>query len=1107
MEWRKSWYWRLIGSVAISCLQMAPLLAQPEIVSVSPRQNEINVPFFTPLEVQFSTEINPTTLNSDTWLVYGKWTGYYSGRITYQNGIHRAVFLPERPFKPGEKIVVTLTRDVQDAQGLSLSSAFQWSFTVAVDYGTGIFDQRLQIKIGENEKDPVNLYAGDFDNDQFVDLAVVNNATHSLAILRNQFFTLSGSFAISQIVPVGKGPTSVTGGDFNRDGFLDLAVTNFHDHTVSVLFNNGFGNFSAAQLLQTDQQPVQIISDDLDRDGDLDLAVLLFGVGKIQVFLNRGDGEFFQDVNTYATGSSPVAMVTGDLDNDGDLDLISSNSGANSLSIFKNDGLAKFTEMRPVALTHSPTLIQLADLSGRSDATTFGDGLLDLVVLQSNQNEVSVLQNLDGSGNFELQQTLPVGQRPQGLWVADVDTLDVATLNAGLGKDHDLDIVVSNFFSNDVYVLRNQFNQKFEAQTNDIYPTGATPLSLVGADFDGDGDIDLAITNLTEQSVSILLNRGGRQRTIEFTEPASVLDFGEVFVGEDSTKTLSILNRGNETVVIERIVTTGPVFTVSDSLGQIAPGGRFDFSVTFAPLDTVRYEEFLVIRSPAFTPVPEERIKLIGQGVRAVLSASPDTLDFGYVPPFQSQTLALFLENQGNTDLKINNFQFSNTVFTSSAPQVVVPPHGRRVVDITFTPTANITYVDSLILISNDRDQPRKKITLFGNSANQFPPEITSPDTVTAIEDIFTVYVATARDSDGTTPEFQFINLPHWLEVPQVGDFNLVQGTPREGDLDTSFVVIASDGLFADTLQVYVHVIPVNDPPMIQPVPNQTVKEGELLSFELIATDPEDSALVFSADDLPAGATLVDRGDGTALFSWTPPFGAAGVYSVKFTVTEKIQQNPRSDDLIVQITVLKELPDLVVASLEISDASVTLNQRSKITGVVATNIAPVRNPFRLSFFHNGVMVKDTVVNSIELDETIPFTYDALFNQLGENEIMFTVDWNNRIAEANELNNFDILRITVTKGDVVVRPNPFTPNEDGFNDRVVFDFSGLVLIQPQLKIFDLNGVLLNKFTESKNGKFSWDGKDAHGRAQKPGVYLYVLSDQNNPIRRGYVVLAR
>jgi hypothetical protein len=121
--------------------------------------------------------------------------------------------------------------------------------------------------------------------------------------------------------------------------------------------------------------------------------------------------------------------------------------------------------------------------------------------------------------------------------------------------------------------------------------------------------------------------------------------------------------------------------------------------------------------------------------------------------------------------------------------------------------------------------------------------------------------------------------------------------------------------------------------------------------------------------------------------------------------------------------------------------------------------------------------------------------------------MFVVDANDQIAETNEDNNSAILRLQVAKGALAVRPNPFTPNDDGFNDRAVFDFGELTLLQPQLKILKFNGSPLLTLTQPRNFTFEWNGRDDSGREQQPGIYLYILSDGDRRVASGYVVLAR
>lgn len=70
----------------------------------------------------------------------------------------------------------------------------------------------------------------------------------------------------------------------------------------------------------------------------------------------------------------------------------------------------------------------------------------------------------------------------------------------------------------------------------------------------------------------------------------------------------------------------------------------------------------------------------------------------------------------------------------------------------------------------------------------------------------------------------------------------------------------------------------LNSPPVLQPIGDKTANEGELLTFDILATDadPRDT-ITYSALNLPAGASFVGR-----TFSWQPGYNQAGTYQVVF---------------------------------------------------------------------------------------------------------------------------------------------------------------------------------------------------------------------------------
>lgn len=98
----------------------------------------------------------------------------------------------------------------------------------------------------------------------------------------------------------------------------------------------------------------------------------------------------------------------------------------------------------------------------------------------------------------------------------------------------------------------------------------------------------------------------------------------------------------------------------------------------------------------------------------------------------------------------------------------------------------------------------------------------------------------------------------------------------------------------------------VNRAPVLDPIGNKEVGEGETLAFKVTATDPDGDILVFSAEGMPQGATLdPDSGD----FLWIPGDGVVGSVRVAFTVSDGELTDSRSIEievLFVPRTVLTE---------------------------------------------------------------------------------------------------------------------------------------------------------------------------------------------------------
>ncbi len=95
----------------------------------------------------------------------------------------------------------------------------------------------------------------------------------------------------------------------------------------------------------------------------------------------------------------------------------------------------------------------------------------------------------------------------------------------------------------------------------------------------------------------------------------------------------------------------------------------------------------------------------------------------------------------------------------------------------------------------------------------------------------------------------------------------------------------------------------------------------------------------------------------------------------------------------------------------------------------------------------------------------------------------------------------------------IRPNPFTPNTDGYNDITVFDYPGMFSHSAEFIVFDIRGVEVYRaeigpvenFQQIENRK--WNGMDNENNPLPPGIYMYVITYRGELVCSGTVIIAR
>jgi len=566
--------YRIIIRLVLNCRKLFALLfffsvslfAQVDsVVSTIPLRNTRNVQTNTSISVSFSADVDSSTLTNSTIKINGSLSGLHTATYSYVSGTKTATLTPIKPFTFGEVVTITLTRGIKSVAGDSLLKNYTWSFTIKSNGGSGTFVQSSTPFVGSS---PRSVTTGDFNGDGYLDLAAANLNSNTVSILLNNG---NGSFTQSSTPTVGSGPYSVTTGDFNGDGYLDLAAANYYSYTVSILLNNGSGSFTQSSTPSVGIYPMSVTAGDFNGDGYLDLVAANSSSNTVSILLNNGSGSFTQN-STPSVGSSPRSVTTGDFNGDGYLDLAVANFNSSTVSILLNNRSGSFTQSSTPSVGSGPYSVTTGDFNG--------DGYLDLAAANYYSYTVSILLN-NGSGSFTQSSAPSIGSYPMSVTAGDFN------------GDGYLDLVAANSSSNTVSILLNNGSGSFTQNSTPF--VGSSPQSVTNGDFNGDGYLDLAAANYSSNTVSVLFNRS-RLATISL--PVSSISFGAVGSGSTKSVYFKITNNGTDSsLVVSNIVSSNSIFTVNKTSFTILPNATDSVQVTFAPPSSAAFNDSLKIYS------------------------------------------------------------------------------------------------------------------------------------------------------------------------------------------------------------------------------------------------------------------------------------------------------------------------------------------------------------------------------------------------------------------------------------------------------------------------------------------------------------------------------
>ncbi len=376
--------------------------------------------------------------------------------------------------------------------------------SIRLSDATLVLKATANLIVGEVPRDAV---LADFTSDGKLDLAITCEASNVIYLYGGKgdgtfvfIRTLDARTTEQKNGSVDVGPYGIAAADFNRDGRMDLVVSQRNTDQLALFLGNGNGTFSAPVTIPAGRHPTFLhtarFNDDQspgESDDFPDLAVLLEGgkqnpddpleaplPGGVAVLLGNGNGTFTAAPSlTVGLSDTPFDLAVGriGLGAAGFDDVALANFGSSTLFLYPATGVGGFasplTLGGPGSTLRSPDGIALLDRNG--------DGLVDRIAASNFDGYSFTL--FDGGGGT------PFTENPQSPRTATPNpvSLSAGELESGVGTD--LAILAGGDPKVQTYIAVNDgFFFKHEGTP---LPAGSLPTSLLLQDLDRDHVLDV----------------------------------------------------------------------------------------------------------------------------------------------------------------------------------------------------------------------------------------------------------------------------------------------------------------------------------------------------------------------------------------------------------------------------------------------------------------------------------------------------------------------------------------------------------------------------------------------------------------------------------------
>lgn len=518
----------------------------------------------------------------------------------------------------------TFASDLDGDGDLDLVSAARWNDRISWYEnlnGLGLYGEEQVLSYDADGASSV--IAADIDNDGDNDILSSSQYDDKIAWYEN--IDGQGTFGSPQVISTNAmNAWRVSTADLDGDGDLDVLSASLDDAKIAWYENtDGLGTFGTEQIILIDVSSAYfVLPADIDNDGDMDVLTSTQGSnGKLAWHENTdGEGTFDVEHIIYEGDWTPSSISAKDLNGDGFLDVLAS-SRADVIFWHANlDGLGNFGEEQIITTdTDNASFVTAGDIDN--------DGDMDVFSTSSYDSKVAWYENLDGLGNFGIQQIISDSQdSPEEVHLFDIN------------GDGDLDVLAVSGVDNRIVWYTNN-----GLQSNEI--NGFVRLDL---DNDGCEISDLSIPNLmvtttdATNSYSTFTQNNGSYQLFPFEgdfTTAIVSSLPEYYTSNPDNYNHNFTDVGNEVVADFCLIPTMEINDLSVSvypLNDPRPGFDISFHLVYKNFGTTQLSGEVVYQ------YDDSMIQFLSAS-QSVFSQTVNSVTFQFenLSPFETRTIDL----------------------------------------------------------------------------------------------------------------------------------------------------------------------------------------------------------------------------------------------------------------------------------------------------------------------------------------------------------------------------------------------------------------------------------------------------------------------------------